>query len=118
MGSVRASLLLLLGCASFAAAAQQPSATDAYALNCMGCHPVHPDTASDLHVAGEYTAQFRQEPGKRQFFIRMPPAHGKTLSPEENRELLAEILSWAKACPQMPPGTPLNLPGSPPIAVK
>ncbi|MBU6484347.1 MAG: hypothetical protein KGR23_06070 [Betaproteobacteria bacterium] len=102
--------MLVLCFASITAAAQDDSARDAYALNCMGCHPVHPDTASDLHVAGEYTAQFRQAPDKRRFFIRMPSGRGKPLSREQNRELLAEILSWAKACPQLPPGTPLNLP--------
>lgn len=120
MSPVKAGILLVLCCASISAAAQNDgvlnnsaradSARDVYVLNCMGCHPVHRDTASDLHVAGEYTAQFRPEPDKRRFFIRMPSSGDKPLSPEENRELLAEILSWAKACPQLPPGTPLNRP--------
>lgn len=120
MSLAKAAVLLVLCCASITAVAQSnraldnsaraDSARDVYALNCMGCHPVHPDTASDLHVAGEYTAQFRQESDKRRFFIRMPSSRDKPLSPEQNRELLAEILSWAKACPQIPPGTPLNRP--------
>lgn len=111
-------LALAAGCASSAAAAPEVAAPEIYALNCMGCHPGRPETTGDLHVSGVYAAQFREDPDKRRFFIRMPSQRSKPLSRTQNRELLDEILSWAKACPQLPPGTPLKLPGSQPMAVK
>jgi hypothetical protein len=94
-------LLLVLARGAFA-----ESGRLLYVLNCMGCHPVAEDDGTGFHSAG-YRAQFTQAPKKRGFFIRLPAAD-TALSPQENRELVAEVLSWARACPQLPPGSALT----------
>lgn len=101
-------LLLALCCLSASASAWSESARQLYALNCMGCHAISADDHK-FHAQPSYSAEFWQEPKKRHFFIRIPEAN-QPLNEAENRELIAEILSWAKACPQMPPGMPLNRP--------
>lgn len=103
-------LFVALCCLTASAAVWSEPARQLYALNCMGCHAI-PENDRNFHSQPSYSAEFRQAPKKRSFFIRMPEANQPPLSEVENTELIAEILTWAKACPQMPPGMPLNRPG-------
>ena len=102
-------LLVALCCLVASAAASGESGRQFYVLNCMGCHPVSADEQG-FRSRPSYTAEFRQAPRKRSFFIRLPEASRAPLGEAEDFELMAEILAWAKACPQLPPGMPLNRP--------
>ena len=100
-------LLVVLCCLSASAAAWGESGRELYALNCMGCHPIGSDDKA-FRSEPSYTAEFRQGIKKRSFFIRVPQGNQPPLSKVKDAELVAEILSWAKACPQLPEGVVFN----------
>lgn len=100
---VQASLVAFSAIVTVSAAAQ--SGRVIYHLNCGGCHPVPEDTTAV--PGGRPAGEFAQLAQGRQFFMRLPPADGRSLPTEEDARLVEEVLNWKKACPVLLQSAPV-----------